>query len=1754
MLTCFFPHSSITMPAASPPATLVDMTEAEGASSDPTALTPVTSSSISYSLADDEADTAALQSSSALLSHPAFTIIKHSRAANSLIAKLRHSSSASHRAHLCSALGSHYFVLQQYDAALPFYRLDRRLSAQAGMGVLDVLLPLRREGECLHAMGEHEQAVVVLQRCVRMLEEERAAGAAAAGGSRALERRKREQAMQELQVCLGNAYLEWSDDPCMQAKDSRARVVQSQQHYLKAMTLAKRLAHVDAGDATAGSSAAVLRKGEAVVLVNSLVNLANALVQLLYFDNLELAARQGLPEAAASVAVSDAFDPVTSPSDDISSLPTGVLLSHKHSRFQSALDLYDAALALSTGHSLTATLIRTHHNLGTLYEKMTQWAPALHHLRCAVEAAMSEDRSMRRDERSREELSSRSVLVHMLMRAGQYERAAKEAAQAVHRARAIGQPAEQEEAARDRVIADDVEARVRAIAIVQEQTTNLEQRIAQLQLKVKAEQEWEEDGQQAAESSAEAVSLLTEYAARQHQLSALHVANARVLVQVEDSFRQAVEAEQRAIDCQRTQLAALRRSITDSSRRRRRVNSASDAVRDRELLHLDDEEREQRPETNAKTEEMIVEQGEAEDDAALLSEPSIPAPVRAAYSSLAASLSRSYAHCGFARNLHLQHIISVKSDPAQLKRGVAVTLDCFSQAARTAAGLKDRLLSAYMLLRKAQVQWNSDEGSEQVLSTLWAALQEARDAGEEGGGRGVAVLEQRLLDWLQYVLEDGETRGVKDEIARQRLKVAVEEAEQRRRRPRARAATEEDEEAVASLDREFADQQVAAQSEESEEEEEGGGAEDNGDEEAGNASQSPSQSPPPRSKQSSRRSRSTAAAGRRPTAAAAARNALHDSRRTGLAASQPASKPQHRAAERLENGQREQEDDDRPPHSEDEQTEESESSDDDVAIISSTLPSPARSAHLPRSSLSATQPQPQTRAAHSPPPVPVSSHYDTDDADDDDARLEGEREPGVVHRPVRRDSRSPRRPHSRPSHHSSARRQRRRSLGGKRERSAGSSQQEEKREREDDSSWIVEDRVGSSRRSRRGSADAASPSQRGRDAAGASPALPSRRSSRARNPAMQAMLRHQMHCLLQDRRRSDENSRRQQQQRSEDGQQLPLSPSSLMQQDDDGSEEQPDGLCASPTGHRDRHSRSQSFSLQDGNDSDSSMQLDSVDAGGRQEAAQRLRRSRSPRLNPDVAPSHPSALSSPPALAAPRPRSVLRVIVEGATYPLRLTDGDRAWLSDEELSAITVQHLMERLCLLLLHQTGRPCVLLHLLQAGEPLPSSETALSIFSRGSGEDPPLLSAVVESWKAVSMLDCYRTLCASHAPPLLSHPLVEQQLQEARTALTSHISFTEPSSTLTAARLLPLFLALRAESGTLRSLCLPPACLLHSDCIDALTETICYTQAASCFASVRIALLQRFPLLPMPAPPAVATQSLALQGLSAVSLRSTLISSASLSPLLHAMAALPALEELDLSMSLLDDDCLPALSFLLRHSSSISSLCLRRTLLRGEQRLFLSDFTSALSVSKTMTALDLSETDWCADGLLVVLPALSRLSTLSLAFIPVLRDPSASFLDPSLPFAALSRTLQSPSCAVVSLDLSGCSDDGDELGLLLESLLSSPSCPLQNLSLRFCSLSSLSFRRLLRAIGESNSSLKTLALDGSQGLEGEGGDELLYLLLLSRSPPNKQGKERTAGEVLCQLSELSLRHCSSLGCKQHKALQLMRNRGLVSCKLIL
>ena len=1626
-----------------------------------------------------------------------------------LVSRLRKSTRVRDQAQLCSAVAAHLFIECEYQTAFTFYTFDEQLSVEAGLDAVDVLVPIRRQGECLCELGEYEDAVKQLQRCESVLQSLDSRTSA----------KRRNRLQQEVLICRGTALLNWSDDPQTPAHESRKRVLKAQQCYQRALSLAQQLC-------TAAKKGKRSR-GDAEMLAGSYENLGTAVVQLLYFDNVELDNRRrqrdattqntneiidvtdssGLP--ATTHSSSSPYDPLTSPPYSLEELSTDTLIAHKQSRFECASGLFDEAIAIAEECGLLEYSVRSLHNLGTLYEKMEHWDEAVSFLNTAILRIQdAAPRAVRMVDRIKHELSTRSVLVHMCTRAGRYELAVDEASMAVRRAKELDSGLD--DARNDLKLAEDVAARMVAISTVEEhvaereEAVKLEERRTASLSAIDLTNAADNEAGMKLELQATAVSVEAVVAAipvllsavcELHKLSHLHVANATIGVRPMESFERALQAAEKSIDLQRAEAAKFVAAV--------KQQSASNSHESEDGL---------------RTEQSFRQQHEL---------PSLLSPThRSAYNSLLDSLSHSYGHYGNTRLSLFRHTTMDKSDSSQLRRSRQLTLQAFEQAANTAT---TPLLRAYMMSRQAEVQFNSAVEHSVVMSTLRQALIET-DKG------GLVLLKERILQQMSSAIDaeeevvllttaeegaghrqaasDKEQTSLERDEVTSRLQ-AVQRMKQEQRNGLGRELS-----IIRELDEKFTltsvDDEVQKQASVEQIEDEKLEEVDVADEVTATA---------PSSRRSSRRQ--TAVSRQRPSVTRTARAILQAGRQPASSDARDSVPTANGSTVMLVSDDEEEEDamDEGDDDDAYDPTFVDSHSHNTVDLISLRhTHSPARSASpiLTPSGQDTRKTRSHRRLTASPPSSPpaVATHYDTDDSDAEDDQL-GQRTAQVISALTDREERKEevrmegarqmRTPNRLQSHSPAGRQQ------NTRKRQRRTSRSEAVRVAEADIGFIVDDEHDRFKvRETRSSAPRA-------------PLLfssvPSRRSMRDMNASGQSW-RAVCAQLLADRERSraDEHSMVQ-------SQSLPMrgtSNTGSRQSSDDSS------------GGRERTGST-------GNGSRSS-QLSAHAQFGAHAAATATNR-----VEHDLAmldaetetvttrtetqyvgdsdihyepspPSQPQSQSLPltvrpangharPTYSDPvvayrplhsnsAPRHSIRYEVEDLAEAMPLVAGadDRSQsLTDEELSGISMLALADELLLHIQRRTGRVCVIGSISHRGELLGADHNALHIFQRHQqsgthSSELPLLSIELDRWKAVTVLDCYRTLCQTSSSNRI-HPLV---LQQVHSSATTTIAFPQfPPPTLNSTTLVPLFHALRVEPGHLTSLRLPGAVLVEADAAAALARSICYSQAPFLPLTTRLAYSELFPHAVFPLMPQDQHQEplpRPFTRLSQVSLAGAKVTSAYMTELLASFALLPALTELDLSDTLLQDEALPGVRFLLRHSASIIRFNLSRSFFTGSTIIARVDLGAAFTASETLTHIDLSYSHLSLASASSLLPMLVRLNHLNLSSLrclyPYARAPASSLAsdrDVALTsfYSSLYSLLSSPLCCLTAVVLHDVADVRGQLGAVMCLALAAPSCRLQCVELCDNGLSVPGVLRLLAVLRRRNATVRRLVLDGNRAV---------------------------------------------------------------------
>ena len=1690
------------------------------------------------------------------------------------MSRLRQSTRVRDQAQLCSAIAAHLFTDNEYSTAFTFYTFDEQLSTEAGMEAVDVLIPIRRQGECLCELGEYEDAVKQLQRCEAVLQslDGRTNG------------KKRHRLQQEVLICRGTAWLNWSDDAQTPANESRKRVLKAQQCYQKALSLAQQLCAV--------GKKGKRSKSDAEMLAGSYENLGTAVVQLLYFDNVELDNRHRQQTTAnlhihpiidvtdsgsqpiSSVASPSPYDPLTSPPYSLDALPTDTLIAHKQARFECASGLFDEAIAIAEECGLLEYSVRSLHNLGTLYEKMEKWDEAISFLNTAILRIQdAAPRAVRMADRVRHEVSTRSVLVHMCTRAGRYELAVEEAMKAVRRAKELDSGLE--DARNDLKLAEDVAARVVAISTVEEHVAEREEAVRLEERRTSSlsaidtasadkldsglKRELVAEVSVSLEAVVAAIPVLLSAVRELHKLSDLHVANAHIGVRSMESFERALQAAEKAIDMQQVE-----------------VNNFQTAIRQQQMTDS----------------EKKVESSGSDDSIFRLSPPQ-----RFAYNSLLDSLSRSYAHYGNTRLSFFRQTTMDKSDSSQLRRSRQLTLRAFEQAAHTAT---TPLLRTYMMSRLAEVQFNSAVEHSGVMGTLRQALTEAeRD--------GLVLLSERILQQMSSAIDEEEEAEVvkqrhtvegeeRQEETVEKQRTAAERAEMmlqlravQRRKEEPRNTLGSELSAIRELDDEFelSVEEIGQRASQEENEE--------GWEEAEVESEADVMAP------SSRRSsrRQAAAVRQRPSVARKAREVLQAGRKAASVHSSDGAAREKASVILLSD------DDDDDVMDEDDDDDESY----DPTFVDTHSFAEVNTAHLTHSvpsvspvrSSSAARVPPNRSARNlrshrrltppsSPFPPPAATHYDTDDSDAEDDQL-GKRTAQAISTMYDREERKEENRtegarllrtanilQSRPStsHHIHKPRKRRR---------RASYSEDEARLDDADFNFIVEDRKedgdGKSEREKRSSTSRPPP---------LFSAVPSRRSMREMNASGQPWRAVCAQLLAErERSRADERLLTQPQLRGVG--------SAGSYQSSDGSRDSRDRAGSSGSRSSQQRAVAATQPRLAGNrverelvmlDADTetvttrteTQYVDDTYNHFEQSPPRSQPQSQSLPLaaRPSNGPPH-TTYSDPvvayrPLRSISLPRHSVRYQVEDLTDVMPLVAGadDRSHsLTDEELGTISMLTLADELVQHIQRRTGRICVIGSISHRGQLLGADHTAEHIFQRhqqsGSRIDElPLLSIVLDHWKPITMLDCYRTLCQT-CSRLRIHPLVMQQLH---LAATIHFPRRLPP-TLDSVALQPLFDALRVEPGTLTSLSLPPL-PLQADAVAAFARSICYSQAAFLPVHTRLAYCDLFPHTVFPLPPTCLGQEPlppSLAQLSYISLSGVKASSVHLNELVGSFALLPALCLLDLSDTPLTDECLPGLCFLVQTSDSLSRLNLSRSLFTADSPKDRSRLTAAFSASKCLTDLDMSHGNLSLESTTALLPALQRLHRINLSSLRCLQphssqSSSSSASDSpaglSLFYSSLSRHLRSPQCCLTTVVLHDVADVSGLLSGVVCLALAAPSCRLLCFELCNNGLSLQAVLRLLAVLRRRNRSIRRLVLDGNRAVSDEAAYEQLCQWI-TEGQASAQGRGMEWNERVqvmqvsavvgldenqpsCALNELSVRQCGLSTVAQQKLLTDVRH----------
>ena len=1396
-------------------------------------------------------------------------------------------------------------------------------------------------------------------------------------------------------------------------------------------------------------------------------------------------------------------------------------------------------------------------------------------------------RAVRMADRIKHELSTRSVLVHMCSRAGRYELAVEEASKAVRRAKELDSGLE--DARNDLRLVEDVAARMVAISTVEEhvaereEAVRLEERrttsLSAIDLTcanvsdagMKTEPA---EVRVSVESVIVAIPVLLSAVRELHKLSELHVANAGIGVRPMESFERALQAAEKAITMQRLEVSKLDKAVAlpPAASAESRSHSHSSFMSD------------------------------------VVDEPAsfLASSQRSAYDSLLDSLSRSYAHYGNIRLSFFRQTTMDKSDSSQLRRWRQLTLHAFEQAASTAT---TPLLRAYMMSRLAEVQFNSAVEHGVVMSTLRQALHQA-DRG------GLVLMKERVLQQTSSAIDEEEeavarrsavTREEQKTDAIGREDTATERAELmshlhtvQRLKEDQRGGLGKELAAIRQLDDEFMlaaeeDGNNAPQEEEEGEKVEQVVVDDEVDARYSERKSSRRRAATVRKRPSvTRKARETLQAGRQA--------ASSDSGRSTVEAVMLLSEDEEEEEDDLMDGEDDDNDDAYEPTCVDSRSP-TESSPAGPAH-SAALSSPARvssPALTPRGRAERRgRPNRRMTSPSSPSPPPAATHYDADDSDVEDVQLVARTAQvisamhDIEEKKVEdrlEGARLMRTANKLHSHSPSA--QRDVTTRRKRRRS---SQHEQVRPRDDDLNFIVEDRVDNHGRDRGREHISSVPR-----AIQLYPTVPSRRSMREMNASGQPW-RAVCAQLLADRERS-----RADEQGMTHSQILPTRGAGS-----NGSRVSHDR--ASSTGSRSSQQRGQTSSTATQPRRDAhpvGRELDMFDAESEtvttrtetqyvgdgmdihfeQSPPRSQPQSQSLPLAQHAAngPPHPTysdpVVAYRPLRSVSLPRHSVRYEAEDVTDVMPLVAGadDRSQsLTDEELGAISMLTLVDEFVQHIQRRTGRICVVSSISHRGEMLGADHTALHVFQRhqrrAGCNELPLLSIVLDRWKAVTLLDCYRTLCQTSSN-LRIHPLVLHQLYSSVPVTT--IQFRRrPPPTLDSATLQPLFHALRVEPGVLTSLCLPPL-PLQSDAAAAFARSICYTQATTTPLSTRLAYLELFPHSTFPPPPT--NQQLeplphALVQLSHVSLSGVMVASTHFSELVASFGLLPSLTDLDLSDTLLTDDCLPGLCFLVQHSNSISRLNLSRSLFTASEPTHRNGLIAALAASKCLTHLNLSHCHLSLESTTALLPSLVRMQHLDVSSLHCLQPNTSTDLSSSAVnstarlssfYSTLYRQLTSLLCRLTVLVLHHVTDVVGQLSGVVCLALAAPTCRLQCVELCNNGLSPPGVHRLLAVVTMRNTTLRRLVLDGNRAVSDEAAcKQLLRLIGPTRLSADRGDAEvteemqtgKSAGvrgpvdaRAVRTLQELSVRQCGlSLSSRTQLLMQITNTHAVLKLHL--
>ena len=292
------------------------------------------------------------------------------------LTKYHRSTKPSERSSALLTLSELCFSRAHYADALTFYSALLSLSLSSSSSFPSdsstLITLLRRIGECHHHLRAFPPAISAFHSALGLL------SSLPPSASPTL------RLTYEVQLSLGNAYLDHADDDDASLSLCLSRATLSYTHHHHSVQAARTLAGV--GKVSKGRA---MTAGHASALLRASMNLGNALVQLIHFDNTELAGRRRTASSAAtdssscsslsppSSPTSTSADTVSAPVDaTLSSLSTSVLQRHRQLRYVAASSLFDTALTLAVSHGKASDAAMVYENSAAMHEAMGQYGEA----------------------------------------------------------------------------------------------------------------------------------------------------------------------------------------------------------------------------------------------------------------------------------------------------------------------------------------------------------------------------------------------------------------------------------------------------------------------------------------------------------------------------------------------------------------------------------------------------------------------------------------------------------------------------------------------------------------------------------------------------------------------------------------------------------------------------------------------------------------------------------------------------------------------------------------------------------------------------------------------------------------------------------------------------------------------------------------------------------------------------------------------------------------------------------------------------------------------------------------------------------------------------------------------------------------------------------------------------------------------------------------------------------------------------------